>query len=252
MLQPERRKYILNFLKSNNSVEVESLAEELEVSAMTIRRDLKFLEEEGMIERTYGGAVLNPSLTSETPYLTKEITNVNEKRKIAEYAVKFIEEGMVVGLDGGTTSMEIAKLILNIRNLTIVTPDVIIAGFLAQNSNLEILCTGGNVQNHTGVCLGNIADNFLKNVNIDISFIGTSGFTYDSFSTPTFEKAELKKQFIKSSESAILVTDSSKFGEKSFVKISNFNKLDLIITDNNLGKEKSEKIKELGYEIYLA
>lgn len=251
MLQVKRREAIVKFLEKNQAVAVDKLAEELDVSTMTIRRDLQFLEEQGIAKRTHGGAILDASLTSETPYRDKEVRYKEEKRKIAEFAFAMIKEGQVVGLDAGTTTMEIAKTLLDMDKLTVVTPDVIIAGYLAQNSRLDVLCTGGYVQNQTGTCMGSVTEKFLKEINIDISFIGTSGLDARSITTPTFEKAELKKQIINSSKEVVLVTDSSKYGEVNFVKICDLDDLDYIIMDNCIKEENLNKLEENDISISL-
>lgn len=244
MLQPDRRKRIVNELKVNGIVKVDDLAELLSVSNMTIRRDLKELEENGLIKRTHGGATLVDSLTMELPFLSKEILNINEKKKIAKEAVKYIENGMVVGLDSGTTSMEIAKLISNNKTLTVITPDVIIASYLCQYSNMDVICTGGYVQSNTGVCLGQIAEGVLSKVRTDICFIATSAFTTDSITTPTFTKEAIKRLLIESSKEAVLIADSSKYGKEHFVKITELSKFNLMIVDDGLSKEVYEVLKE--------
>lgn len=244
MLQVKRREAIIKFLEKNDAVAVDKLAKELDVSTMTIRRDLQFLEEKGIAKRTHGGAVLDSSLTSETPYKDKEIRNKDKKRRIAEYASGMIKDGQVIGLDAGTTTMEIARHIVNLKELTVVTPDVIIAGFLAQNSDITILCTGGYVQNKTGTCMGSTTEKFLREINIDLSFIGTSGIDDESLTTPTFEKAELKRQIMNSSKEVVLVTDSSKYGEKNFVKICKVEELNYIIMDDYIDRENLNKLEE--------
>lgn len=251
MLQVKRREAIIKYLEEDEAVAVDKLAEKLDVSTMTIRRDLQYLEEQGIAKRTHGGAILDSTLTIEVPYRDKEIRNKDEKRRIAELAHSMIKNGQVVGLDAGTTTMEIAKRIVDMNGLTVVTPDVIIAGYLSQNSRLDVLCTGGYVQNQTGTCMGNITEKFLRKINIDIAFIGTSALDDESITTPTFEKAELKKQIINSSKKVVLTTDSSKYGEVNFVKICKLSDLDCIIMDGSIEEENLNRLRENEVDIKL-
>ena len=244
MLQPERRKAIMKELKKNEVVKVDDLSRMFEVSEMTIRRDLDAFEEKGLIKRTRGGAVLLDGLTLEVPYLSKEVLNIEKKEKIALGAVKYIKKGMVIALDGGTTSMEIAKLIAPDSSLTVITADVMIAAYLSNHSKMNIICTGGYVQNNTGVCLGSIAECVLGRVKTDISFIGTSGFTLEGITTPTLDKEGLKRRLIKAGKKTILVTDSSKYNRENFIRIADIDDFDLIITDKGLEEKAYKALKE--------
>ena len=244
MLKIDRRKKIVEGLNQDGVVKVDELAEELGVSNMTIRRDLKELEENGILERTHGGATLVEELTLEVPYANKEILNIEEKKAIAKESVKYIEDNMVVGLDSGTTSMEISKLISKNASLTVITPDVTIASYLARHSNMDIICTGGWVQNKTGVCMGSIAEEILRKVRTDISFIATSNFTIDGITTPSFRKEKIKSLLMDSARDVILTVDSSKYGVESFVTIAGLEDFDLIIVDKKLSDVAYEKIRK--------
>ncbi len=252
MLPMERRNLIVEYLNEYNSVKVEDLANKLDVTPTTIRRDLQYLEDNQIVCRIYGGAVLKSGLTGEIPYKNKIINNKNEKKRIAEYAASFVKNGQIVFLDAGTTNIEIGKLLKSKQNLTIVTTDIKIAALIAFSTNFKVLSLGGVVQNATGSCLGSHTVAFLKDINVDISFIGTSSITIEKgLSTPTFEKADVKKQAMKSAKKSILVTDSSKFGKESFARICDLDKFDLIISDVSLDDKRYKKLKENKINIQL-
>ncbi|AKL94390.1 transcriptional regulator, DeoR family [Clostridium aceticum] len=244
MLPAERRKIITDHLKEHGKVIVEDLAEVLSVSTMTIRRDLQILEEEDIVTRTYGGAVLKEPLIKEVPYKDKATTNISIKRKLALYASSLVHEGYTVILDAGTTNMEIAKQLVNKKDIKIVTNDVMIAAFLYPYENIEVYCCGGCIQKSTGAVIGSNARDFFKDVLADIIFIGANAVDLKSgITTPTLDKAKLKKQMLQAGEEKVLVCDSSKFGKKSFAKVCSLEELDLIITDTDLELEAVDVLK---------
>lgn len=252
MFQLERRNLIIQYLEEHGRVTVEELAQKFDVTPMTIRRDLQHLEDNNIAVRTFGGAVLKSNLDTEISYEDKSISRKEEKNRIAEYAASIIKDGQIILLDSGTTNMEIAKKLKDKKSLTIVTPDVLLASYLIQSTDFKTLCTGGYVQNNIGACIGSRASDFLRDINVDIGFMGASSVDIErGITTPTIEKAEVKKQIIESSEKVILVTDSSKFGRTSFAKICSIDELDLVITDSNIDKKILEELKSLKINIEL-
>lgn len=252
MLPVERRTEITNYLKEHGRVVVEELAEKLNVSTMTIRRDLQILEEEGFVTRTYGGAVLKEQLIKEVPYKEKAITNIESKIKIAKYASALVEEGHTIILDSGTTNMEIAKEIADIKNINVITNDVMIAAFLYQYENIKVYCCGGLIQKNTGTIIGSYAKDFFQDIFADIVFMGASAVDVEyGITTPSIEKAKLKQMMLKAGEKKVLVTDSSKFGKKSFAKVCSIDFLDLIITDSDLKGESIHLLREKNLSLDL-
>lgn len=250
MLQAERRNFIVQYLNRNGKLIVEDIAKELNTSPMTIRRDLKYLEDNNLITRTHGGAVSHNVLSDEIPYNQKTKEYVEEKKRIAEFSVSLIEEGFTVILDAGTTNMEIARLLTDFKKLKVITTDLMIAAFLSQYKGIEVYCTGGLIQGITGACSGFQAKEFLQNIYADIAFIGARSIDVDfGITTPTIEKVEVKKQMMKSADKIVVVADHTKFGEKSFAKICSLDELDYIVTDSEINKDLLEKIVSKGIQI---
>lgn len=251
MIQVERHREIIKYLGIHGSGKVEELARLLDVSAMTIRRDLEQLETLNVVSRFFGGAVLKSAMGVEVPYKDKSSANSEHKKRIAWEAVKQIRDGQIIFLDSGTTTMEMAKLLKNYTSLTVVTSDIRIAGYLALNTQLEVYCTGGKVQNRTGACIGPSAVGFLRDVEVDVAFIGTSSINNELYlCTPSMEKSEIKRQMLKTSEKLILITDSSKFKTKSFVKVCHMREFSALITDTNIPEEIVRQIGKLPTKIY--
>ena len=141
MMMAERQIKILNMIQEDGSVQAQELATKLNVSTMTIRRDLERLQKEGLIERCHGGAVSK----TEVAYADKSVKNHGQKERIAEKCVEFIREGTTVYLDAGTTTYEIAKRIMDKENMTVITNDLEIA-LLMKNSRAELILCGGSVR----------------------------------------------------------------------------------------------------------
>src|SRR5699024_8512630 len=184
-----RKQTIMDYLNNFNKVDIEELALQLNVSSMTVRRDLKVLEKEGKLIRVHGGAVLPQPLVQETYYKQKEFIKLEQKQEIANKAVSFIESVQTLILDTGTTTLEIAKLLNKLECLTIITNDIYIASFLL-NGLHEVMVTGGHVQNRIGTLYGPQTHDFLKNINVDTLFIGASAIDiYAGITSPTIEKS---------------------------------------------------------------
>lgn len=249
MLPAERRNHILNELQTKGKIEIEILAAELNVSPMTIRRDLALLEEQGLAHRTHGGAVLFDGLLRETPYDTKEISNMEEKRRIGGAASQLVKDGSVIILDAGTTTLEVARSIKHIKNLTVITNDLKIALELSDGTETKVYCMGGQVQNGLGTIYGEHAQEFLSNIRTDTCFIAASSFDVNwGLSSPTIEKANLKRLMMKAADQVVLVIDHSKFYKKSFARIANVDELDILITDQVLEDSFQNILKEKGVQ----
>lgn len=244
LLPQERRKWILEQLSKDEKIDIDQLAEQLNVSAMTIRRDLSTLEEEEKIIRTFGGAILNKPLIMETPFLTKEGKYSSQKRQIARKAVTLVSDHSTILLDSGTTNLEIARLLKDKKHLTVITNDIKIAAEL-MDSEVKVIVTGGELQNGVGALFGPLTEQILKNIHVDLFFLGAHAVHLDAgITVTTFEKASIKKMMIEAAGTTWLVADSSKFDQKSFTKVCDLASLDGLITDDGLTAEDKEKLKE--------
>lgn len=244
-MQPtERRTFIIQALDNNEHVDVEQLAKDLQVSAMTIRRDLKTLEAEGKVIRTHGSAVLKEAIINESAFKDKEIQNSEKKKRIAREAIKLVRDDSVLLLDSGTTTLEIARLLKDRENLTIITNDVQIAAELI-NSQATVMMTGGNLQKETGTLSGAVTEEFLREIHVDLLFLGAHAIDFKAGVTaPAHDKAYVKKCMIAASERTWLVADSSKMNKKSFTTVCYLDEIHGFITDSGLLDEDHKKLKE--------
>lgn len=245
MLAAERREKITEFLYRYGSVQVEELAQELGVSTMTIRRDLLKLQEDGKIERCHGGAVAKQEVT----YMDKQTSHCEEKAAIAEKCAEYVVSGNTVFLDAGTTTYEIARKIMDIPDILVVTNDLEIAQLL-KNSPVELFVCGGHVQKATGSMFGHYATEMLKDFKFDVGFFGAASIN-DEFEvmTPTVDKMWLKRETPKQCRNAYLAVDGSKFDRQAMAKINCLGDYTGVITEKKFSKDEQVYLKGMGAEI---
>lgn len=241
LLPIERRKWIEKQLVSNKKVDIEEVSKKLDVSSMTIRRDLSELEKKGKAIRTHGGAISVDMITEETPYSSKIVKNNAEKKLIARKALSLIKNQSTVILDSGTTTFELAKLLKDRDDLIIVTNDIKIANELLESPN-KVIVTGGELQQEVGALYGVATQNMFKNIQADIFFLGAHAIDLKGgVMAPTFEKSLIKQLMLEASEETWVLADSSKFNRKALAKVCRFNEIDGVITDSS---DKPTNIKE--------
>ncbi|WP_370458066.1 DeoR/GlpR family DNA-binding transcription regulator [Thalassobacillus sp. CUG 92003] len=221
----------------NKKVDIEEISHQLNVSQMTIRRDLKELESEGKVIRTHGGAISPKSLTEEMSYSSKKSQHNAQKKALAKQAVTLIEEGSTIILDSGTTTLELAKLLKLRSDLTVVTNDIKIANELL-DSPLKVIVTGGELQKGVGALYGSATQQMLNVIHADIFFLGAHAIDKDNGVTaPTFEKSLIKQMMIKAAERTWLLADHSKFDNKAFANVCALSQLEGLITDDQIEGE---------------
>ena len=231
----ERRQLIVECLNVDLRTTVTQLSKKFSVSPATIRSDLRELESLGLLKRTHGGAVSNIKTNYELNSYQKEVKHVEEKKKIAQAAAKYIHENDTVALDTGTTAFELAKLLVSFKNLTVVTNDLQIASFLECHSSTNIIFVGGWVRRNFHCTTGQIAVDTISGLNVDKSFIAANGFDLrKGLSTPNPETAYFKKKLIEIASQVIVIADSSKCNKVSFVKFADISDIDIIVTDNKM------------------
>jgi DeoR/GlpR family transcriptional regulator of sugar metabolism len=236
LLAIERIRYIQSRIERDSAVKVDELAKELRVSPITIRRDLKSLEERGKLTRTYGGAVSPDGMTLnyEERYDDKAIHNHGAKTAMARRCLELIPDGASVILDAGTSTFEVARLLNTKRNITAATFDLRIASELYQ-AGIHTFVAGGEVQNSTGSMFGPSAEQFVSQMRLDVGVLGVAGISsIGVLYTPTVGKATLKQQVMRSSSIRILLADSMKFEVSSFWEICSLGDFDHVVTDIEL------------------
>ncbi|ABV33392.1 MULTISPECIES: DeoR/GlpR family DNA-binding transcription regulator [Pseudothermotoga] len=252
MFTEERRSFIIDFLRKKGKVTVSELTKQLKVSSVTIRKDLDFLEANGILVRTHGGAILPDHSRSEWNFLKKIHQRENEKKRIAKKIISLIEDGDTVILDSSSTNyyatFELRKADLSM--VTIVTNNVFIAGKLIE-LGIEVLVLGGVVRENSLSLVGPWAVRFLEEINVDKAFLGTTGFSVEKgFMTPSVVEADVKKAMIRSASKVYIVTDSTKFARNAFASFALPEDIDGIITDEEIPREYEAFLLEKGIKVY--
>lgn len=240
---PERRKILAQELVSEGKVRVGRLAEQLGVSTETIRKDLIFLEKEGIAVKSHGKAVVSSSLV-ERSYVQKERENKDAKIKIAKTAIELIPPQGTVILDAGSTNYEIARLLTLRKGLHIITNSVSIMQLLA-STNHHVFMLGGQVRKSSLAIVGGWAQDELNMIEADLAFIGTDGFLHrNGPTTAVYEEAYIKQAIIKSSMKTVIVADHSKFHQSNMMKFIDWSGVDSLLTDDDATPEDISQLRE--------
>jgi DeoR family transcriptional regulator, aga operon transcriptional repressor len=243
---------ILERLANGGSVAVGDLADDLQVSSGTIRRDLAMLAQQRLLGRTHGGAVAH-SVSYELPLRYKSVRFAEEKRRIAHVAADRVLEGMAVGLTGGTTATAVANALADRQGLTIVTNALNIASELAIRPNLKLLVTGGHVRSNSYELSGPAAEATLAPINLDLAFVGVDGIEARAGCT-TYEEVEAHTNsvMIERARNVVVVADSSKIGKIAFARICEISAIHELITDEAADRAAVDALSESGIRVTLA
>ena len=238
MLSVEREALIVEKLKHHGKVMVNELAEELDVTKMTVRRDLNKLEQQGVLQKVHGGAVLPNPLLREKPFEEKQSLHTEEKRLLAQKALQYVCEGDTILLDAGTTTFELASLLHDLSGITVVTIDLHIALELCAAKG-KLFFIGGEIEKELGRSSGTKALQFLEAIHVDTVFLGISAISEDMMlGSHTFDNAELKRTMLKCGSRKVLLADSTKFGIKAFAQVCPLSDIDILITDKNMNEQE--------------
>lgn len=232
MLAIERRKEILSRLEAEGKVLVSELAKEFDVTEETIRRDLEKLDREGLASKTYGGAVSKHTATLDLPYKIRIGVNVEEKQRIADTVASMISDGERIMVDASSTAIYIIKKLKEKKNLTVITNSVVILLELADKPDWTILSTGGNLKESALSLTGSSAEKMIRSYHVDTAICSCKGVDMEIGVTDSNEKDSLIKQaMFASAERKILAVDTRKLDKKSFVRVCEFQDIDVLVTD---------------------
>ncbi len=234
MIPIERHEAILSVVAEKGIATINELIELLDVSHMTIRRDLQKLEKQGKVITVSGGVKAAERLSTELSHKVKETINEDGKRLIGALAAQEIPENSCIFLDSGTTTLAIARQIKDREDLTIITNDFIIMYYLIENGRGKLIHTGGTVCNKTNCSIGESAARGIENYLIDIAFVSTASWGIKGISTPTEDRVPIKRILPDVSKRLILVADNSKYGAVATYLALPISVFDTIITDKSL------------------
>ena len=252
MHQVERLDTILDGLASQGSVSVAELARRLDVSETTVRRDLELLEEQRLLARTHGGAVTR-GVAYELPLRYRGLQHAAEKRRIAVAAGAQVRDGLAVGLTGGTTTTEVARVLAERERLTVVTNAINIASDLAIRPNIKLVVTGGVARPESYELVGPQAEATLAGINLDVVFVGADGVDARTGVTTHQEiEAHTNRALIERARRVVVVADRTKIGRVTFAQICDIRAVHTLITDDEADGDALAAIASADVEIVRA
>ncbi|WP_405634065.1 DeoR/GlpR family DNA-binding transcription regulator [Streptomyces sp. NBC_01178] len=253
MYAPERQQEILRLAQESGRVDVPSLAEEFQVTAETVRRDLKALDRAGLLRRVHGGAIPAGRLGFEPDLAERDAVAADEKDRIARAALAELPvEGNVI-VDAGTTTVRLAAALPVETALTVVTHALPVAARLADHPGVALHLVGGRVRPRTRAAVDAWALGAYAEVNADVVFLATNGFSPGGgLTTPDLAEAAVKRALIKAARRVVLLADSGKFEQEHFARFGDLADVDLLITDTGLSPDDARSIESRGTEVVRA
>ncbi len=253
MYAPERHQEILSRARTEGRVDVAALAAALDVTAETIRRDLTALERRGLVRRVHGGAIPIERLGIEPGIADRERLLSGEKERIAKAALDEVPDGGAVILDAGTTTVRLAEMLPQDRELSVVTHALPVAMVLATRPNVTLHLLGGTIRGRTLAGVGAWTERSLAEVRADVTFLGTNGITVeDGLTTPDLAEAAVKRALVAAGRHVVVLADHTKVGRSDLARVASLAEVDLFITDTGLDDETAEAFEAAGPRVVRA
>jgi DeoR/GlpR family transcriptional regulator of sugar metabolism len=244
-----RRRAILAIISRMRSISVLELKERLGVSEVTIRKDLDYLESEGIIVRTHGGAMMAENSTTLRPVSMREGLMPGAKSSIAAAARGLVSEGETLFLDAGTTCRLIAREIRGM-SLQVVTTSLDVVEELADAEGIALFCPGGSLRRESRCFIGPATIAALEDIRIESCFLGATGFSASGcFSSQNTNETQIKRQVLKISKRRFVAADSSKYGIEAFSIFAHPEDVDMLVTDSGFADSKA--MQALGLEVVI-
>ena len=248
MLLDERRESILKIVENKGFVSLVDLMDSVGASESTVRRDLEYLDGIGQIRRTRGGAAYSGESLS--TFEDRSFMSSRQKRMIAQAVANMISPGEAVLMDGGTTTLEVARQLVG-KQLQVVTNSLPIANLLVNQPQIDLMLIGGFLFPKTGVALGKTAVDSLKSVHVRRLIISVGGITEDGLYNSNMLLVETEQQMFEAAEEVIVVTDSTKFGHSALAYLCPLNTVDHIVVDDGISEKWKSVIRNAGIELTI-
>lgn len=252
MIPAKRRQKIQTDIEAKGAAQIKELSRKYGVSEMTIRRDLKTLEEKGQVQRTHGGAVRLGRASAEPRYLAKQKVRGPQKREIAKWAAEeLVEDGDVIVLEGGTTVTAMVEHLESRQDLTIVTNGLHTMNELQPFlSKRDVICCGGLLRDVSFTFVGPVAEGFFQEFHANTAFLSATGWTRDAgFTDPSMLETQVKKGMAAASNRTIMLLDSSKLGVRSLSTAFGAEDVDLLVTDKEAPASMVASLRKQGISV---
>jgi DeoR/GlpR family transcriptional regulator of sugar metabolism len=252
MFADERRRAILEHVRVNGAASLRDLAAAVNSSEVTVRRDIRLLQEQGLLDRRRGGAMWPGSMSHEQTYHQKTRVAVTEKVAIAVLAATFVDEGDAIVLGAGTTTYELARALARMADLTVVTNSVLVAQALAASS-VEVVMTGGSLRGSTLALLGSLAEESLSPIRVRSAFLSGNGLTSErGLSTPVMASAGVDRAIARCAQDVVVLADHTKIGVDTMFQTVPVESIRHLITDDGADPEVLAKLTGKGVQVHVA
>lgn len=248
----ERHQLILRKLQDNGHVNVQELSAQMKVSEVTIRKDLKLLEDKNLLYRTHGGGSKANPYTNDKPVSEKEALNADEKRGIARVAAKMVGDNDSIIIASGTTMLALARSLNPEKHLTVITSALNVALELSGHQHIDVLQLGGQIRQNSSSVMGPYAEQILADVSCSILFLGVDGIDLEmGLTTTSLMEARLNQRMIDAVQTTVVLADSSKFGRRGLGKICTIDQVEHIITDDGISASVVKILEDKGVKVTI-
>ena len=253
MFPAERRRRIAELIKQRGTITVSELSQLFSVSEMTIHRDLAYLQELNILEKSYGGVLAKPSLTMEPDFAERLKSCASEKQDIARRAAEMVEDGDCLIVDPSTTCLALAQQLRAKRNLTVFVLGPHTLMELLAAPGITLLCIGGQFNTRTMSVTGPEAEHFLSQIHVDKCFIGANSISAQrGVSDPFPMEASVKRRAVEAANQTILLADHTKFGRESLIVTVPLEAIDVVVTDSKTPEIYYSEIAAKGVKVVIA
>lgn len=253
MFAAERRQRILELVRTSGAVSLRDMARSVQTSEVTVRRDLRALEAEGLLDRRHGGAVLPDALSHEPTYSEKARVAAAEKAAIAELAVGLIDDGDAIVVGAGTTTQALARRLSRFRELTVVTNSLLVASALVRARGVDVVVTGGILRGSIHALIGSAAERSLSGMRTSKAFISGNGLTADrGLSTPNLAVAGIDQALARAANDVVVLADHTKVGVDTMCQTVPPERITHLVTDAVADRRELARLAEAGTTIHVA
>jgi DeoR family transcriptional regulator, fructose operon transcriptional repressor len=247
----ERRQKVLELVNERGFMGLAELAKTLNTSESTIRRDLDYWDHHGLIKRTHGGAMFRDDVQGLPALEERTLREIEEKRQIAKFAATRIQNGDSILIDGGTTTLELAKLLVG-RPLQIVTNSLPIANLFASSRETDLVMLGGYVYPRTGVALGPLTMRMLDDIHVHQTIMSVGGITAEGLFNSNLLLVETERAMMRSADEVVVLADHTKIGQKALTFLCELAAIDTLIVDPAIKQEQRELIEKADVRLLVA
>jgi DeoR/GlpR family transcriptional regulator of sugar metabolism len=246
-----RTRTIFDLLRSQGTVQVAELTRLLEVSDMTVRRDLRSMAAEGLLRPVHGGAVALSSFGEEKSFAARQVEEQGRKTAIAREAVAILQDGESLYLDGSTTCAELARLLKG-GNHVVITDSLSVLTELNGRPGIELVLLGGSLDRDGNTFDGLLAVESARRIQADCCFFSARGFSPEGVSNAGMTGSQVKQIMIQSSRRCFLLADSTKYGRSGVIRLCGWPEVDVLVTDSGLPETARELIRQAGAQVRVA